>query len=193
MLYNYIMINKIKSLFAKFPKIKKVSLGVLVGLSVLFSLFIGYAGGRAYKTYEIKMSEHMKKSEHASMGHSTDSMSHNEKELVNPNFYAPRILKIEAFKDSISGYNIKVDTANFKFTPEQVGGPVTQNTGHIHVYVNDVKVGRGYSSWYNIPSSYFKVGENTISVTLNANNHNVWWSKKGTLEAKENIKVEFTK
>ena len=174
----------------------KITLGMLITIIAVLALFIGYAGGRAYKTYEIKMAGDMENMDHAAMGHTTNAtgeMKHDEKELVNPNVYAPKILKVEAFKDSMSGYNIKVDTANFKFTPEQVGGPVTQNAGHIHVYVNDVKVGRGYSNWYPIPASYFQNGTNTISVTLNANNHNVWWSKKGTLEARANVEVNLVK
>jgi len=158
-----------------------VILTIVIGL---VALFLGYAGGRAYKTYEIKMSE---MHENGMADHS--KMEHNDKELVDPTVYAPKILKLEAVKDTMSGFNIKLDTSNFRFSPEQVGGPVTQNAGHIHVYVNGVKVGRGYSNWYHIPDSYFKTGTNTISVTLNANNHNVWWSKKGTLEARTNIEV----
>jgi len=162
-----------------------VVLAIIVGL---VTLFLGYAGGRAYKTYEVKMSEMHENGGHQDMAdHST--MEHNDKELVDPTVYAPKILKLEAVKDTMSGFNIKLDTSNFRFSPEQVGGPVTQNAGHVHVYVNDVKVGRGYSAWYHIPDSYFKTGTNTISVTLNANNHNVWWSKKGTLEARANIEV----
>lgn len=154
----------------------------------IITLFLGYAGGRAYKTYEIKMSEMHQNSKHKdAINHS--EIEHNDKELVDPNVYAPRITKLEVFKDTMSGYNIRLDTLHMKFSPEQVGGPVTQNTGHIHVYVNDIKVGRGYSNWYHIPDSYFKTGTNTISVTLNANNHNTWWSKKGTLEAKASIEV----
>lgn len=170
------------------PFIKHHKTKLILILPIIFSLFLGYAGGRAYKTYEVKMSEMHNEGKHENMAnHST--MEHNDKELVDPTVYAPKILKLEAAKDTMSGYNIKLATSNFKFSPEEVGGPVTQNAGHIHVYVNDVKVGRGYSAWYHIPDSYFKTGTNTISVTLNANNHNVWWSKKGTLEARANIEI----
>lgn len=170
----------------------KKQVAILTFTIGVVALFLGYAGGRAYKTYEMKMAEHMgemKNMDHAAMGHETGEMKHDEKELVDPTVYAPKITKLEAFKDSMSGYNIKVDTLHMKFSPEQVGGPVTQNAGHIHVYVNDVKVGRGYGNWYHIPDSYFKTGTNTISVTLNANNHNVWWSKKGSLEARANTEI----
>lgn len=166
-----------------------VILTVVIGV---LALFLGYAGGRAYKTYEMKMADMHNQGDHKMMdsGHEMEH-KHEDKELVDLNVYAPKIIKLEAFKDSMSGYNIELATSNFKFSPEQVGGPVTQNAGHIHVYVNDVKVGRGYANWYHIPDSYFKTGTNTISVTLNANNHNVWWSKKGTLEARANIEVNF--
>lgn len=150
-------------------------------------LVAGYAVGRAYKTYEIKMAD-MHKENMQNNSHNMADM-HNQKELVSTYVYAPKIVKLEAFKDSMSGYNLKINTQYFRFTPEKVGQEVIQNTGHAHIYVNDVKVGRTYGAWYNIPESFFKNGTNTISVTLNANNHNVWWSKQGTLEARENILV----
>jgi hypothetical protein len=160
---------------------------VKVGLVVVLitCLFLGYAAGRAYKTYEIKM-QGMHVGQENSSQHSSE---HLEKELVNPNVYAPKIVKLEATKDSVSGYNIKISTANFKFSPENVGKDVQQNQGHIHIYVNGNKVGRGYSNFYHIPGNFFTTATNTISVTLNANNHNIWWSKKGTLEARANLEI----
>ena len=183
------MIENLKTQISKF---KKMGIKGIIGLALLVTLFIGYAGGRAYKTYEIRLGN----THNDRQTLMTDDMKniqnmaeHSAKELVNPAVYAPKIVKLETFKDSMSGYNLKIETNSFRFTPELVGQQAIQNTGHAQVYVNNLKVGRAYGEWYNIPSSYFKAGENTISVTLNANNHNVWWSKKGTKEARESVVV----
>jgi len=164
-----------------------VTLGVIVAIVVL--LFVGYAAGRGYKTYEISMEKNSSGMKGMNMNDGIgDHHMDNAKELVNPNVYAPKVT-INAVKDSMGGYNVQILTNSFKFTPEMAGKEVVQNTGHAHVYVNEVKVGRAYGVWFNVPDSFFKNGTNTISVTLNANNHNVWWSKKGTLEARASLDV----
>lgn len=83
-------------------------------------------------------------------------------------------LSLEALKDSKDGYNLHIKTTNFTFTPESVGGPALSNTGHAHLYVNGVKVARVYGPWFNIGNALLKDGENTILVTLNADDHSEW-------------------
>lgn len=81
---------------------------------------------------------------------------------------------IEAIRDSKDGYNIHVITTNYTFTPETVGGTARANTGHAHLYVNDVKVARLYGSWFNLGNASLATGENRIKVTLNADDHSEW-------------------
>ncbi len=165
---------------------------VVLVFTLIIPLFLGYAAGRGYKTYEINLEKRTAQIDNKQVDQNKaqkSDMQDSAKELVSPYVYAPKIVSLVAEKDSMSGYNLKINTGSFRFAPELVGKQVTQNTGHAHVYVNNVKVGRVYSEWVNIPDSFFKTGTNTISVTLNANNHNVWWSKKGSLEARANLDI----
>ena len=66
-------------------------------------------------------------------------------------------------------FNLKIDTENFTFTPENVGEEHVPNEGHAHVFVDDVKISRAYGSWYHLPR--LKPGKHIIKVTLNTNDH----------------------
>jgi hypothetical protein len=80
-------------------------------------------------------------------------------------------IKIKLIKDNMDGYNLLIDLNNFTLAPEQVGKKNKPNTGHLHLYVNDIKIARIYSKWFHIPGRYFNLKENLIKVTLNANMH----------------------
>jgi hypothetical protein len=74
--------------------------------------------------------------------------------------------------DSMSGYNLEIKPVNFRFAPEHVNGAVLPNEGHVHIMVGDVKLARGYGSWFHIPKDVFKgAGPHEVVVTLNANDH----------------------
>lgn len=81
------------------------------------------------------------------------------------------IIELQVNKDSMDGYNIYVDLKNFKLTPELAGQDNVSNQGHMHLYVNDIKISRMYSPWFHIPGRYFNKSQNVIKVTLNANSH----------------------
>jgi hypothetical protein len=81
---------------------------------------------------------------------------------------------IMAHKDTMSGFNIHVKTENYTVTPDKAGAEPVQGEGHMHVFVNGVKAMRLYGEWAHLPKELFKSGENTISVTLNANDHSDW-------------------
>lgn len=83
-------------------------------------------------------------------------------------------LEIEALKDVKDGYNIHLITKNYTFTPETVNTDPESNTGHAHIYVNDVKVARLYGEWFNLSGADLSEGENVVQVTLNANDHSEW-------------------
>lgn len=156
---------------------------VIVGLVCILSLFVGYAAGRGYKTYEINLEKKL------SANSPQNNFNENifGKENVNPNVYAPKIISLSARSTSVGGMNVKIETQNIRFNPELKD--VVQNTGFANVFVNGKYVGRAYQNVYYISPEFLKSGTNTISVTLNANNGNVWWSKKGTLEARSNLDI----
>jgi hypothetical protein len=83
-------------------------------------------------------------------------------------------ITLEAFDDEKSGYNLHLITENYVFTPENISTEPVQGEGHAHIYVNGVKLGRLYAGWYHLPASELRMGENTVEVTLNANDHSDW-------------------
>ena len=104
-----------------------------------------------------------------------DHMEGHTHEVIEVAADAPApTVTIEALEDSMSGYNLHITTNYFTFTPETVNQAVVQNTGHAHLYINDVKITRLYSSWFHIDEVLLAEGKNTVKVTLNANNHSEW-------------------
>jgi hypothetical protein len=66
-------------------------------------------------------------------------------------------------------YNIRVQTLNFIFAPQNVNQDPIAGEGHAHLYVDGVKIARLYGEWFHLES----LPENAemISVSLYANNH----------------------
>jgi hypothetical protein len=156
---------------------KKITLMfVVVGA---LCLFLGYASGRGYKTYEINMAE--KRADEAKMQAEMKmdhmDMQHDHVEVF-PGWRVPKV-ELSGKNDSMGGFNLNIRAFSFWFTPEDIGGAPTPNRGHAHVYVNNVKIGRAYGPWYYISADKLKNGTNTVSVVLNANNHAEWTDKNG--------------
>lgn len=78
-------------------------------------------------------------------------------------------LTLTAHKDLMSGWNLNIAPANFTFAPTRINTADNSGEGHAHLYINGQKVTRVYSPWFYINN--LPVGLNTITVTLNANNH----------------------
>jgi len=89
-------------------------------------------------------------------------------------------------KDS-SGYNLQINLVNLEFAPENVNKEYVAGEGHAHLYINDKKITRVYSEWYNLPADWLNEGENTIEVTLSSNDHQEYYSNSKIISAKETI------
>lgn len=133
-------------------------------LYIVCALVVGFLGGYLLTTYSGEESGH-RAMENAHTMHPMMEVSENRP--------VPAVM-LEAFRDSKDGYNINIQTTNFTFTPETVGGAARANTGHAHLYVNGEKVARVYGHWFNIGNALLSEGENTIMVTLNADDHSEW-------------------
>lgn len=81
---------------------------------------------------------------------------------------APEI-DIEVTKDPMDGWNLKLITENFTFTPQTVNSENILNTGHAHLYVNDVKIARLYGPNFHIPD--LPIGDHEVSVSLSSSDH----------------------
>lgn len=155
----------------------KLIVYIVTFLTVLLALSFGYVAGRAYKTYEIAKEDKM---DHSDMEHGSMSGANMEHEHISvaPGRLDPKI-ELVATKDTMSGYNLNIKTSAFYFTPQSAGLAPVQNTGHAHLYINGTKVGRVYGPWMYLADTLFKAGTNTVTVSLNANNHADWVAKDG--------------
>jgi hypothetical protein len=101
-------------------------------------------------------------------GSDGDTHTHGEPMEVPDNVPDPSV-QIEALQDPKSGWNLQVETTNFRFAPENASTDNVWGEGHAHLYIDDVKVGRVYTEWYHIDG--LEIGDHTVRVTLNTNNH----------------------
>jgi len=94
---------------------------------------------------------------------------HHGKTIALPAGSTAPTLKISVAKDKVGGWNLHIQTTNFRFAPDQAGGPHREGEGHAHLYVNGEKVARIYGPWFHIGS--LPKGRNELMVTVNANDH----------------------
>lgn len=78
-------------------------------------------------------------------------------------------LQLHVERDSVSGWNLRIDTQHFSFSPEGVNGPHAEGAGHAHLYVNQRKYSRLYGNWLHLPP--LGPGLHELRITLNANDH----------------------
>jgi hypothetical protein len=78
-------------------------------------------------------------------------------------------LDVEISEDSVGGWNLRIVTTNFTFTPEKVNRSGKAREGHAHLYVNGEKAARIYGPWFHIAS--LPQGTNEVTVILNTNDH----------------------
>ncbi|MCX2721472.1 hypothetical protein [Roseibium salinum] len=109
-------------------------------------------------------------SANAVAGQNTGHAGHDHEELLSvaegPG--APT-LDISLTPDPSSGWNLHIETGNFRFAPEHASTAHVAGEGHAHVYVNGEKIARQYGSWLHLPS--LPEGEAVVEVILNSNDH----------------------
>ena len=119
---------------------------------------------------------------HAQGGH-----DHEDLLAIDGGPEAPQ-LSIEIVADPASGWNLQIVTRNFRFAPESASLSHVDGEGHAHIYVNGTKVARHYGEWFHIAE--FPRGDNTVEVTLNANDHRLLAVGDEPLRAAQTITVE---
>tara|TARA_Y100000996_G_C22549147_1_gene653057 strand:- start:1790 stop:2194 length:405 start_codon:yes stop_codon:yes gene_type:complete len=121
-----------------------------------------------------------------SLFYSINILAHHPNHQVEAEKPYPSI-NLNLTKDNMDGYNLYIELNNFKLSPSLVGKDNQPNTGHLHLYVNDIKIARIYSNWFHIPERYFNLNENLIKVTLNSNMHGVYTINGKPIQA--NLKI----
>lgn len=70
------------------------------------------------------------------------------------------------------GWTITTTAQDFEFTPDLVDGPHVPGTGHGHIYLNGLKLGRLYADTYSFGT--LPKGDHLVEVTLNTNDHRAY-------------------
>ena len=114
--------------------------------------------------------DHASRTHHGNSGtdHEMATHDHGVAVSIKPGMPEPELI-ITALPDPMSGWNLKIVTRNFRFAPENASRSHVSGEGHAHIYVNDEKVARHYGHWFHIAD--LAPGKNTITVTLNTNDH----------------------
>lgn len=97
-------------------------------------------------------------------------------------------ITMRILEDAMGGYDINIQTSNFRFAPDHVGQKDVMGEGHAHIHVDGQKVGRIYGNWYYLDA--LPPGTHEISVTLNSNNHEDYVIRGTPIEASEVINVK---
>lgn len=107
--------------------------------------------------------------DHDSHNHDNGHTAHSHEPIeVNKDLPIP-ILSIEVIKDPKSGWNLFLNTENFKFNAEAASTEHVDGEGHAHLYINGKKITRLYGSSFFIEE--LNEGKNNIRVELSSNNH----------------------
>ena len=120
---------------------------------------------------------------------SLETFAHHPGHKIEANEPYPSV-NLEIYEDNMDGYNLFIKLENFILTPMDVGKKNKSNSGHIHLYVNDIKIGRVYSNWFHIPGRYFNLKENIIRITLNSNLHDSFAINGNPIESEIKVKKE---
>ncbi|MCL1125683.1 hypothetical protein [Shewanella surugensis] len=86
-------------------------------------------------------------------------------------------LDLQLFVDHKSGYNLHIiyDYDGFELEPpEFLDKPKGIIEGHAHLFINGKKIQRVYGAYLHLDAKLFKLGINSISVTLNSHQHDTW-------------------
>ena len=114
---------------------------------------------------------------------------HHHRNIELSNSEIVPAIKINLEKDIMSGWNLQVETKDFRFAPESVNensdGDTSTFEGHAHLYVDGKKIARLYSPWFHING--LPPGEHTVKVTLNSNDHGVYVVDGNPIEAMQII------
>ncbi len=99
------------------------------------------------------------------------SHAHHQSVQAQVGSQVPKV-RIEVTEDAASGWNVRIDTTDFRFTPENANGAHVPLEGHAHLFVDGEQVARLYGPWFHLGA--LPPGERRIMVTLNANDHRVY-------------------
>ena len=90
----------------------------------------------------------------------------------------------ELIQADSNDWNIFLNIKGLIFSPENVGRKHVAGQGHAHVFVDGRKHGRIYSNWYHLGPVNI---DSEITVTLNSNNHKVFFRNGKPVQASHKL------
>lgn len=132
--------------------------GTLIPLTLSFE-----TAGEVSAKARFKVPEPGSMAAHMAMGHG--GMMHTATNAPVPT------LALSATQDG-NGWTAQITTENFTFAEDLQDGDHVPGTGHGHIYVGDVKLGRVFSDSFAIGA--LPKGEHQLRVTLNTNDHRAY-------------------
>ena len=79
------------------------------------------------------------------------------------------VVNLQLFPLAGGGYNVRVQTLNFTFTPQNIDMDPVPGEGHAHLYVDGLKIARLYGEWYHLGA--LPADAEVLTVSLYANDH----------------------
>lgn len=156
-------------------------------LSTVITLLIGVLGGYAIARTQNSIGAPVIHSEEEHSHSEEDNASHGHEMFVVGPEEAPTV-NLEVTEDAKSGWNVKVITSNFTFTPQNVNGENVVGEGHAHLYVDGEKISRLYSNNFHYDENFD--GTKTFRVTLNANDHSEYAVGEEVIAAEQTVTHE---
>lgn len=138
-----------------------------IPMLVIGLVFGGLVGFLLAAGYGVTLDGHDHGSDHGGDSHQA-SGSHDHAETIDVSGDKTPVVDAILHADPMGGWNLEVQTQNFRFAPEHVSTPHVIGEGHAHVYVNGTKIGRLYGNWMQMPSL---VAGDVVAVILSSNDH----------------------
>ncbi len=123
----------------------------------------------------------------ADKGNNHNHKNHSHQPMEITDEQAVPSVDLVIYKDTKKGWNLEAKVTNFQFAPENVNKSNQPGEGHGHLYINDKKITRIYSSWYYLES--LPPGKHKVTISLNANQHNPLVYKGKSIADTEIIEV----
>jgi hypothetical protein len=95
--------------------------------------------------------------------------SHSHEALEIPDGQPVPSVDLIVHQDPTQGWNLEIQTSNFRFAPENLEQPSSPTEGHAHLYINGEKITRLYGNWYYLAN--LEPGSHEITVSLSTNGH----------------------
>ncbi|HWC57735.1 MAG TPA: hypothetical protein VG621_02195 [Candidatus Paceibacterota bacterium] len=99
----------------------------------------------------------------------------------------PPSIALSVTKDTMGGWDVHAETANFTFAPEHLDGAPVAGEGHVHLYI-DGQLIIMLGPWYHLDA--LAPGTHTIRVGLFNNDHSAYVIDGKRIEAEQQLTTE---